>query len=139
MNNKETYFDINRSAQRSDINLESPNSQGDLALEGFALQSLYDNFVFAEYIDLDNGFIKDEESGLLKTESFQNKTWRKAKVHAIGPNCINTSVGDIILFPNDKGLMTGETYILDKNSNVIKVKNGIFLDERRIFAKIIKR
>lgn len=130
------------SSERSCINLESPNSQGDMGFSGFILKSLYDNFVFAEYVDLDNGFIKDEKSGLLKAEGFTTKSWRKAKVLMVGPYCNNTVEGDIIIFPNDKGLLSGEVDVYVTNESgervVKKVKNGIFLDEKRIFAKVEK-
>lgn len=62
----------------------------------------------------------------------------------VGPACRNTRPGDIILFPNDKGLPCGEVeYIKESNdeardSDIFTAKNGIFLSEHRIFAKLIK-
>lgn len=142
--NKEQLLDTYRAASYSDINLESPNCAGDMALRGFTVKKLYDDFVFADYIDVDNGFIK-HESGLVTIESNSTKTWRKAKVLMVGPACRNTKVGDIILFPNDKGLPCGEVeYInhLEESElvlaqDIIEVaKNGIFLGEHRIFATL---
>ena len=142
--NKEQLLDTYRAASYSDINLESPNCAGDMALRGFTVKKLYDDFVFADYIDVDNGFIK-HESGLVTVESNATKTWRKAKVLMVGPACRNTKVGDIILFPNDKGLPCGEveyTTHLEESElvpaqDIIKVaKNGIFLGEHRIFATL---
>ena len=137
--NKEQLFDKHTKASYSDINLESPNCAGDMAIRGFVVKSLYDDFVFADYLDVDNGFIKDE-SGLVTIDTSSNKTWRKAKVLMVGPACLNTHVGDIILFPNDKGLPSGEVeYIqqLGQEQNKVSVaKNGIFLSEHRIFATL---
>jgi co-chaperonin GroES (HSP10) len=99
---------------------------------GFAVTELYDDFVFADYIDIDNGFIK-HESGLVTVDTSSNKTWRKAEVIMVGPACRFTKVGDIILFPNDKGLPCGEV-----NHYHGTAKNGIFLSEHRIFAKLSK-
>lgn len=119
---------------------------GDIAIRGFVLDSLYDDFVFADYIDIDNGYIK-HESGLVTVDTSATKTWRKARVIMVGPACRATSPGDIILFPNDKGLPCGEVdYIshLEENDLVPKqdiletAKNGIFLSEHRIFAKLLK-
>ena len=143
---KDILLDEYRPATVSDINLESPNCAGDIAIRGFIVNRLYDDFVFADYIDVDNGFIK-HESGLVTVESNSTKTWRKAKVLMVGPACRNTQIGDIILFPNDKGLPCGEVeYLrhLDENElaskqDVIDIaKNGIFLSEHRIFATLSK-
>lgn len=139
--NKEQLLDTYQAASYSDINLESPNCAGDMALRGFTVKKLYDDFVFADYIDVDNGFIK-HESGLVTIESNNTKTWRKAKVLMVGPACRNTKVGDIILFPNDKGLPCGEVEYIEeskdiaRDSFILTAKNGIFLGEHRIFATL---
>lgn len=141
--NKELLFDKYNKASVSDINLESPNCAGDIAIRGFVLNSLYDDFVFADYIDMDNGYIK-HESGLVTVDTTANKTWRKARVIMVGPSCRATSPGDIILFPNDKGLPCGEVEYIQETDNdgqdstVLIAKNGIFLSEHRIFAKLLK-
>ena len=126
-------FDKYNRASVSDINLESPNSAGDMALRGFVLKRLYDDFVFANYIDVDNGYIK-HESGLVTVDTNATKTWRKAEVIMVGPMCRETKVGDIVLFPNDKGLPCGEIEYLDTDNERKTAKNGIFLSEHRIFA-----
>ena len=130
--NKELLLDAYSKASISDINLESPNVAGDMALRGFEVSSLYDDFVFANYIDIDNGFIK-HESGLVTVDTSSNKTWRKAEVIMVGPACRHTNPGDIILFPNDKGLPCGE---VTHSAGI--ATNGIFLSEHRIFAKLTK-
>lgn len=132
--NKEELLDKYNKASVSDINLESPNCAGDMALRGYAISSIFDDFVFADYIDIDNGFIKDNKSGLITVDTSAVKTWRKARVLMVGPTCKETSVGDIILFPNDKGLPSGEVSYMTQNGDVSIAKNGIFLSEHRIFA-----
>ena len=127
-------LDKYNAASVSDINLESPNCAGDMAIRGFGVQKLYDDFVFADYIDVDNGYIK-HESGLVTVDTSSSKTWRKAKVLMIGPSCRETSVGDIILFPNDKGLPCGEVEYVTADG-LAKASNGIFLSEHRIFASL---
>ena len=149
--NKDILLDQHLSAQKSDINLESPNCAGDMALSGFVIDKLYDDFVFANYIDIDNGFITDEKSGLVRAVSDTNKTWRKALVIKVGPACRQTKPGDIVIFPNDKGLPCGEVEYLQPEygyppelrldseapAMVKKVaKHGIFLGEHRIFATV---
>jgi hypothetical protein len=127
-------LDKYNAASVSDINLESPNCAGDMAIRGFGVQKLYDDFVFADYIDVDNGYIK-HDSGLVTVDTSSSKTWRKAKVLMVGPSCRETSVGDIILFPNDKGLPCGEVEYVT-NGGLAKALNGIFLSEHRIFAAL---
>jgi hypothetical protein len=138
MMNKEQLLDTHLRAQVSDINLESPNSQGDIAITGFILDEPYDDFVFANYIDVDNGFITDEKSGLVRAVSDTNKTWRKAEVIKVGPACRTSKPGTIILFPNDKGLPCGEVEYYDTDGKVQMAKNGIFLGEHRIFATVTR-
>ena len=130
----DSILDRYNPATVSDINLESPNCAGDIAIRGYAIHKLYDDFVFANYVDVDNGFIK-HESGLVTVDSGANKTWRKAKVIKVGPACLNTKPGDIILFPNDKGLPCGAVEFIEDNI-IHQVKNGIFLSEHRIFATL---
>lgn len=127
-------LDKYNAASVSDINLESPNCAGDMAIRGFGVQKLYDDFVFADYIDVDNGYIK-HESGLVTVDTSSSKTWRKAKVLMVGPSCRETSIGDIILFPNDKGLPCGEVEYVTADG-LAKAFNGIFLSEHRIFASL---
>lgn len=127
-------LDKYNAASISDINLESPNCAGDMAIRGFGVQKLYDDFVFADYIDVDNGYIK-HDSGLVTVDTSSSKTWRKAKVLMVGPSCRETNVGDIILFPNDKGLPCGEVEYV-ASGGLAKASNGIFLSEHRIFAAL---
>lgn len=134
--NKELLLDKHLSAQRTDINLESPNSQGDVALSGFVLDTPYDDFIFANYIDIDNGFITDEKTGLVRAVSDANKTWRKAEIIKVGPMCRYTKPGDLVIFPNDKGLPCGEVQYIDENNQIMTAKHGIFLGEHRIFATV---
>lgn len=133
--NKELLFDKYNKASLSDINLESPNCAGDMALRGFRVSEIYDDFVFANYIDIDNGYIK-HESGLVTVDTGSNKTWRKAEVIMVGPACVSTRPGDIVLFPNDKGLPSGEVDYLDVDGNIKIAEHSIFLSEHRIFAKL---
>lgn len=134
--NKELLLDTHMRAQRSDINLESPNSQGDVALSGFVIDTPYDDFILANYIDIDNGFITDEKTGLVRALSDAHKTWRKAEVIKVGPSCRRTKPGELVLFPNDKGLPCGEVEYENENGEVVTAKHGIFLNEHRIFSTV---
>ena len=56
------------------------------------------------------------------------KAWRKAKVILAGPECKYTKVGDIVMFPNDKGASVSNIEI----ENYGRVKDGMFLTRSRI-------
>ncbi len=61
--------------------------------------------------------------------------WRKAKVILAGPECKYTKVGDIVMFPNDKGASVSNIEI----ENYGRVKDGMFLNEQRLFGICKKR
>lgn len=123
----------------SDIKLERVDYAKDFGMEGFVLESLYADVIFAEYVDeAEDGIVEYGDSGLVGIQT-GNSTWRKAVVRMISPFILTngrTKVGDIILFPNDKGLPTGRVKYKDSDGNVIEAKNAIFLNEQRILAKV---
>lgn len=138
--NQEQLFDKNTDVQRSDINLESTNLSGNLGIEGWVLGDIYADFVFVEYIDMDKGQTTTK-SGLIVVQN-TNKCWRRGIVRAISPFVAtrgHTKVGDIVLFPSDKGLQTGRFSYSAADGSVKEVENAVFLNEARIFAKITER
>ena len=120
---KDILLDTHRPASKSDINLESPNCAGDMALDGHVLERLYDDFVFADYIDMDNGFIK-HESGLVTIDSAATRSWRKARVIMTGPSCRETNVGDIILFPNDFSRLVNNVCVMASANDFISASSA---------------
>lgn len=135
--NQEQLFDRNTDVERSDINLESTNLSGNLGIEGWVLGDIYADFVFVEYIDIDKGF-QTTKSGLIVVQN-TNKSWRRGIVRSVSPFVArngHTKVGDIVLFPSDKGLQTGKFAYKAQDGSVQEVQNAVFLNEARIFAKI---
>lgn len=128
-------------AQVSDINLDNGSVSGDMGLTDHAVTCLYSDFIFAELIDVKDGFATTR-SGLRVIQDTKVKSWRKARVLLISPLVAQygiTKVGDVVLFPNDKGLATGRTsYVHPETGEVIEVKNGIFLNEQRCFTKLVE-
>ena len=103
---------------------------------------ILDDVDFIERNEMSYYEVELEKGGaeIVAVDTSSNKTWRKARVLMVGPACLNTHVGDIILFPNDKGLPSGEVEYIQQTGqeqNVVSVaKNGIFLSEHRIFATL---
>lgn len=137
MKSKEQLFDENTEAMRSDINFDTYGA-GDLGLGGdYALLDLYKDFVFAEYIDMNKGF-QTTKSGLVTVDT-KTKSFRKAVVRMVGTTVAKygrTKVGDIIMFPNDRGLVTGSVNYVDADGNVKTAEDGIFLNEERIISSL---
>lgn len=136
--NQEVTQDKYCPPSRSDINIDSVNISKDMGLGGWVLKRLYSDFIFGEYIDVhENGLIEDED-GLVSTVS-DRQPWRKVRILMISDVIepfSQAKVGDIVLFPDDKGLKTGNVSYLDKNGEVKQTKYGVFFNERKIFCQI---
>lgn len=119
----------------SDINLDKGLYSGDIGLgKNFYLKSLYTDLIFIEYLDV-NVSGQREEDGLIVPTLTNDMHWRKGIVRMVGANVSHTKVGDVVCFPNDKGLQTASVSFL-LNGKIHHTDNGIFLDERRLFAKL---
>ena len=123
--------------KRSLIDLES-HSAGDFDLsDEFVLSFIYDDIILVEYIDeapdgTGDNIIRD---GIYVPTNTLTKAWRKAKVILAGPQCAYTKVGDIVMFPNDKGASVTNMEI----DGYGKIKDGMFLNEQRLFGICVKK
>lgn len=122
---------------RSNINIEKMDA--DLGLSQHYLTKLYADFIFCEYVDVNEGL--DFKDGLYECKTASN-VWRKARVlmiaDAIKDRC-EEKIGDIIIFPSDKGLKTGEVAYKDQETGEVKTtKYGFFINEPRIFGQVEK-
>jgi hypothetical protein len=59
------------------------------------------------------------------------KLWRTGKVILVGKDVTEYNVDDYVVFPNDRGLNTKSVNV--KGHGI--VKNGVFLNEYRIFGR----
>lgn len=133
-------MDINKVATRkSDINLDTGLYTGDIGLGGeYYTNSLYSDFVLVKYIDTNQGGER-EEGGLLVPTLTNDLHWRKGEVLMVGPLVEYTEPGDLVVFPNDKGLVTATISYKNAEGNIEETNNAIFLDERRLFAKLRRK
>lgn len=119
--------------QKSVIDL-GQYSQGDFGLDDYKLTFLFDDIILVKYVDLDgeNGeegdFIK-RGSIFIDPKSVQ-RSWRKAEVILAGPNVKFVKQGDIVMFPNDKGVSISNVEIEGYGT----LKKGMFLNEQRLFG-----
>ena len=127
----------NLATKRSLIDLSS-HSSGDFDLsKEFVLSFVYDDIILVEYIDEAPDASGDNimRDGIYIPTNTLTKTWRKAKVILAGPECKYTKAGDIVMFPNDKGVTVTGMEIKGHG----KVKKGMFLNEQRLFGKCLPR
>ena len=61
---------------------------------------------------------------ILPNQVIDNRAWRVAKVKLAGPACKQVKIGDVIIFPGDRGLQS-----IQKNGKML-----VFLSEERIFG-----
>lgn len=113
---------------RSLIDLSS-NSAGDFGLDDFKLSFVFDDIVLVEYIDL-TAQKEIIRNGLVLPASMLQKAWRKARVILAGPLAKYTKVGDIVVFPSNLGVTVANMEI----ESYGKIKEGVFLNESRIFG-----
>lgn len=100
-------------------------------LDDCVLSQLFDDIILIEYLD-ENENAEVERNGLVLPGAVVKNLWRKGKVILVGQGVELCQVGDIVLFPNDKGILITNVEV----ENYGKIKKGMFLNERRIFGKL---
>ena len=114
--------------KRSLIDLET-HVEDQFTLLGYKLSKLYDDVILAQYVDTeDNETVS--RGGVIVPLNAATKAWRLGRVVLAGPNCKMTKVGDVVCFPNDKGIPVSNISVTD----VGIIKHGMFLDEQRVFG-----
>jgi len=119
--------------QKSHIDLSDNALPTDFGLDDYKLSKLFDDVMLIEFCDL----IEDEEGGefierggiIIPVTQIQN-AWRKGEVILKGPNVKLAEVGDIVVFPKNMGIPIANVEVTDHG----KVKNGLFLNEQRMFG-----
>ena len=137
----EKLFERVNPSSKSDINLTGANTSSDLGLSNsWAIERLFADFILVEFIDISEGYQIDEESGLYMVQQ-ETSSWRRARVCSLSDyssRVTGLKEGDIVIFPDDKGLKTGKTSYVNSEGEVKTIKNGCFLNDQRIFATIKK-
>lgn len=116
--------------QKSVIDLSTQNS-GDFGLQDHKLSFIFDDIILVKYIDLDadDGDLIKRGSLFIQAAAVR-AAWRKAEVILVGPNVKYAKPGDIVIFPNDKGITVANIEV----EGYGLLKRGMFLNEQRIFG-----
>lgn len=97
----------------------------DFNLDGWKLTKVLDDILMCQYIDVSEDGTEVKRGSIYLPINAVNFTWRLAKVLLAGPNCKTVKEGDIVVFPNDKGIQV---------ANMNNLKHIVFLNEPRIFG-----
>lgn len=119
--------------QKSHIDLSDKALPSDFGLDDYTLSKLFDDVMLLEYCDLVTGEETGDyilRGGIAIPVAQVHNAWRKGKVILKGPNVRYTEVGDIVVFPNNMGIPITNLEVTGHG----KVKNGLFLNEQRMFG-----
>lgn len=119
--------------QKSHIDLANPALPTDFGMEDYVLSKLYDDVILLEYADLVSGEEGGDyilRGGIAIPINQVHNAWRKGRVILQGPHVKYTEIGDIVVFPNSMGIPITNLEV----ENYGKVKNGLFLNEQRMFG-----
>lgn len=137
----EKLFEMVNPSSKSDIDITSSNISSDMGMGNtWAIDRLFADFILVDFIDISEGYQIDEESGLYMVQQ-ETSAWRRARVCSVSPYSKKVTglvPGDIVTFPDDKGLKTGKTSYVNEEGNIEIAKHGCFLNDRRVFATIKK-
>ena len=122
---------FDHSAKRSLIDLDTYQNTDHFSLHGYKLSKVMDDIVLAQYSDLAEDGQTIERNGIYIPLSKVHRTWRIARVILAGPECKYSSVGDIVCFPDDKGVKVDNITVAGYDS---PLRNCLFLSEQRFFG-----
>lgn len=105
-------------------------SSFDSVFVGYDLDKILDDVILAEFVDTPGE--KDEivRNGIIVKTNAVTNAWRLAKVILIGPGCKIVKRNDVIMFPNNMGVQISKIEVVNHGL----IKNGIFINEQRIFG-----
>jgi co-chaperonin GroES (HSP10) len=104
----------------------APEDYKDVPLpEDYEIVELLADVIAVEYADVaPDGKSLIRNGIILPNQVVDHRAWRVAKVTLAGPACKQVKIGDIVMFPGDRGLQS-----IQKNGKML-----IFLSENRIFG-----
>ena len=122
---------FDHSVKRSLIDLDSYQDTDTFSLHGYKLNRVMDDIVLAQYVDLAADGNSVIRNGIHIPLSQVRRTWRMARVILVGPKCNYTKPGDIVCFPDDKGIKVDNLSVTGFDSSV---RDCLFLNEDRFFG-----
>jgi len=122
---------LDHDVKRSLINLDTYQDTDTFSLQGYKLSRVMDDIVLAQYVDLSNDGRSVVRNGIHIPLSQVKRTWRLARVILVGPRCEYSSPGDVVCFPDDKGIKVDNLRVVGYENSL---RDCIFLNEQRFFG-----
>lgn len=122
---------FDHSVKRSLIDLDTYQNTDTFSLHGYKLNRVMDDIVLAQYVDLSTDGNSVIRNGIHIPLSQVQRTWRMARVILVGPKCNYTKPGDIVCFPDDKGIKVDNLSVAGFDSSI---RDCLFLNEDRFFG-----
>lgn len=122
---------FDHSPKRNLIDLETYQDTDTFSLQGYKLNRVMDDIVLAQFVDLSSDGRSVVRNGIHIPLSQVKRTWRLAKVILIGPEVKYTKPGDVVCFPDDKGLKVDNLSVVGHEHSL---RDCIFLNEERFFG-----
>lgn len=122
---------FDHSVKRSLIDLDTYQTTDTFSLHGYRLTRVMDDIVLAQYVDLSKDGNTIIRNGIHIPLSQVHRTWRMARVILVGPKCNYTKPGDIVCFPDDKGIKVDNLSVAGFDSSI---RDCLFLNEDRFFG-----
>lgn len=118
------------SVKRNLIDLDTYQNDT-FSLLGYKLTHVLDDILLVQYVDLSDDGKSVIRNGIHIPLSQVQRTWRLARVILAGPLCKYAEPGDIVCFPDDKGIKVDNISVKGLDNSI---KNCVFLNEQRIFG-----
>ena len=122
---------FDHSVKKSLIDLDTYQDTDTFSLHGYKLNRVMDDIVLAQYVDLSKDGNSVIRNGIHIPLSQVHRTWRMARVILVGPKCNYTKPGDIVCFPDDKGIKVDNLSVTGFDSSI---RDCLFLNEDRFFG-----
>ena len=122
---------FDHSTKRSLIDLDTYQHTDNFSLHGYSLSRVMDDIVLAQYVDLSDDGQTVVRNGIHIPLAQVQRTWRLAKVILAGPLCKFCGPGDIVCFPDDKGVKVDNIKVAGHETSL---RNCLFLSETRFFG-----
>tara|TARA_Y100000310_G_scaffold67762_1_gene63149 strand:+ start:1045 stop:1560 length:516 start_codon:yes stop_codon:yes gene_type:complete len=117
--------------KRSLIDFDTYQDTDTFSLQGYQLKSVMDDIVLAQYVDLSTDGRSVVRNGIHIPLSQVKRTWRLARVILAGPQCKCAKPGDVVCFPDDKGIKVDNLRVVGYDHSL---RDCIFLSEQRFFG-----
>jgi hypothetical protein len=112
------------------LDIERYDNAGFSFDDNYILSKVFGDIVLIEYNDTDESGDMVKRGSLFVPVAATRSLWRRGRVILAGPDVKHCAVGDVVMFPHDRGIAVTNALIAGYGT----VNNGKFLNEQRLFG-----